>query len=73
MEGHEVDFVWRRQRLIVETDGWQAHGTRGAFERDRRRDAELLVAGWRVLRISYARLELSRTGSRRELAGALGA
>ena len=55
--GYEADFVWREQRLIVETDGWQAHGTRSAFERDRRRDADLLAAGWRVFRISYARLE----------------
>jgi len=39
IQGYEVDFLWREQRLIVETDGWQAHGTRGAFERDRRRDA----------------------------------
>jgi very-short-patch-repair endonuclease len=57
IEGHTVDFVWREQRLVVETDGWAAHGTRGAFERDRRRDADLLAAGWRVLRISYERLE----------------
>ena len=41
----------------METDGWRAHGTRGAFERDRRRDAELMATGWRVLRISYAQLE----------------
>jgi hypothetical protein len=27
------------------------------IERDRRRDADLLAAGWRVLRVSYARLE----------------
>jgi very-short-patch-repair endonuclease len=57
VEGYEADFVWREQRLIVETDGWAAHGTRGAFERDRRRDADLLAAGWRVLRVSYDRLE----------------
>jgi very-short-patch-repair endonuclease len=56
IEGKEVDFAWHDQRLIVETDGWSAHGTRGAFERDRRRDAELVAAGWRVLRVSYARL-----------------
>jgi very-short-patch-repair endonuclease len=57
VEGYTADFVWREQHLIVETDGWEAHGTRAAFERDRRRDADLLAAGWRVLRISYARLE----------------
>ena len=55
--GYEVDFVWRAQRLIVETDGWAAHGTRTAFEHDRRRDADLLAAGWRVLRVSYGRIE----------------
>jgi very-short-patch-repair endonuclease len=53
---YEVDFLWRDSRLIVEVDGWAAHGTRGAFERDRRRDADLLAAGWRVLRISWERL-----------------
>ena len=57
VEGYEVDFVWRAQRLIVETDGWAAHGTRTAFEHDRRRDADLLAAGWRVLRVSYGRIE----------------
>ena len=56
VQGHEVDFLWRDSRLVVEVDGWAAHGTRGAFERDRRRDADLLAAGWRVLRISWERL-----------------
>jgi very-short-patch-repair endonuclease len=36
VEGYTVDFAWREQRLIAETDGWQAHGTKQAFERDRR-------------------------------------
>jgi very-short-patch-repair endonuclease len=57
IEGCEVDFAWPDRRLIVETDGWAAHGTRGAFERDRRRDAQLVAAGWRVLRVSFARLD----------------
>ena len=57
IEGYTVDFVWRDQWLIVETGGWAAHGTRTAFERDRRRDADLLAAGWRLLRVIYARLE----------------
>jgi very-short-patch-repair endonuclease len=54
--GHEVDFLWPAARLIVETDGHRFHGTRRAFEQDRRRDAELLVAGYRVVRITYRRL-----------------
>lgn len=40
---------------MVETDSWQAHGTDSAFEDDRRRDAELIDAGWTVLRITHDR------------------
>jgi Protein of unknown function (DUF559) len=54
--GVEVDFLWRTQRLIVETDGRQAHGTSRAFERDRRRDQRLLCSGWNVVRISWRQL-----------------
>ena len=54
--GHEVDFHWREQRLVVEIDGFRFHSSRGAFERDRRRDAELQSAGLRVLRITWRQL-----------------
>jgi len=54
--GYEVDFVWPEARLIVEADGWTAHGRRSAFERDRVRDAALQVAGWRVVRLTWRRL-----------------
>jgi very-short-patch-repair endonuclease len=52
----EVDFMWRRERLIVEVDGWASHRTYAAFERDRRRDAALENDGWRVLRFTWRRL-----------------
>jgi len=48
-----VDFLWRAERLVVETDGHRRHGTRAAFERDRRRDGDLLVAGYRVVRFTW--------------------
>lgn len=51
--GFEVDFHWPSARLVVETDGHDHHGTRPAFERDRRRDASLTVAGWRVVRFTW--------------------
>jgi very-short-patch-repair endonuclease len=44
----EVDFCWPSDRVIVETDGYETHRTRAAFESDRRRDAALQVDGWRV-------------------------
>ena len=51
--GHEVDFLWPDHRLVVETDGAATHLTATAFEHDRRRDAELLLAGYRVVRFTW--------------------
>jgi hypothetical protein len=48
-----VDFLWRAERLVVETDGWAFHRSRAAFERDRRRDQVLELAGYRVLRFTW--------------------
>ena len=48
-----ADFQWRERRLVVETDGWETHRTRVGFERDRRNDLRLNVAGWRVLRTTW--------------------
>jgi very-short-patch-repair endonuclease len=48
----EVDFLWRDRKLIVETDGWQAHGGRLAFEEDRARDVDLILLGYEVVRFT---------------------
>ena len=56
VDGLEVDFLWRAQRVIVETDGREDHGTPTAFERDRERDERLTVLGYRVVRFSYRRV-----------------
>jgi len=50
--GHEVDFFWPEHRLIVETDGAATHLTATAFENDRKRDAELTILGYRVVRFT---------------------
>jgi hypothetical protein len=47
------DFAWFGQQVIVETDGFSAHGTRQAFRRDRRRDRILSLAGWQVVRFTW--------------------
>lgn len=54
--GLEVDFLWREQRLVVEVDGFNYHGSRSAMLRDYRRDAALLAAGFRVLRLAAAQV-----------------
>jgi very-short-patch-repair endonuclease len=47
-----VDFLWRARRLVVEVDGFGAHGTRSAFEADRARDAQLTM-GFDVVRFTW--------------------
>ncbi|HET7047649.1 MAG TPA: DUF559 domain-containing protein, partial [Solirubrobacteraceae bacterium] len=54
--GYVVDVVWPDQRLIVEVDGYAYHSHRAAFERDRRRDQQLIAAGYRVIRITWIQL-----------------
>jgi very-short-patch-repair endonuclease len=56
VEGYEVDLLWRDRRLIVEVDGFAFHSTRAAFERDRRRDAELQAHGYRVVRFTWRQI-----------------
>jgi very-short-patch-repair endonuclease len=48
-----VDFLWRDQRLIVETDGYRFHRGRSAFEGDRARDVELKLRGYEVVRFTH--------------------
>jgi very-short-patch-repair endonuclease len=57
VHGYEVDFYWRQSGLVLEIDGYAFHGTRAAFERDRRKDAKLRAAGIAVLRATWRQLE----------------
>lgn len=56
LHGYRVDFVWLEQRLIIEVDGYQFHGHRSAFERDRRKDQVLTAAGYRVVHVTWLQL-----------------
>lgn len=53
VDGMELDFVWRASKVVVETDGYQFHGNRIAFEEDRKRDLRLRALGYQVVRLSY--------------------
>lgn len=50
-----VDFLWRRERLIVETDSYATHGGTIAFEDDRARDMYLRRFGSAVHHFSERR------------------
>jgi very-short-patch-repair endonuclease len=52
----ECDCLWPGHGLIVELDGWAAHGTAAAFERDRMRDRVLQAHGWRLARVTWRQL-----------------
>jgi very-short-patch-repair endonuclease len=54
--GHEVDLYWPDHRLVVEFDGWSTHSSRTAFESDRLKDAALMLAGERVMRVTGRQL-----------------
>lgn len=56
LHGHLVDVFWPEERLIVEFDGWGAHGHRLAFDKDRKRDQKLVAAGYRVIRVTDRQL-----------------
>lgn len=51
-----LDFVYVPQRLAIECDGFEVHGTRDAFERDAVRRSRLAAAGWRVVHVTFAQL-----------------
>jgi very-short-patch-repair endonuclease len=52
-----IDLAYPEHRLGIELDGYAWHQGRGSFENDRRRDLELGLLGWRVLRFTKPMLE----------------
>jgi very-short-patch-repair endonuclease len=79
----EVDLLWDDERFVVEADSRRHHATEVAFERDRKRDLDLLEVHYEVLRVTWrqvedepervfavVRSELERRGERRRKDGA---
>ena len=57
LHGYKADMYWPLHALVVEFDGWQAHGHRHAFESNRKRDQIMVANGIRVLRVTDRHLE----------------
>lgn len=53
----EVDFLWREERVVVETDSFAYHRGSVAFEDDHARDLDLRDAAFTVLRFTERQLE----------------
>lgn len=67
-EQFEIDFLWRRQRLAVETDGGKYHDNPEAERRDARRNESLSKAGYRIWRLRWDDLERRPADTMAELA-----
>jgi hypothetical protein len=57
IHGFELDCYWPEFRFAVELDVFETHGSRAAFERDRRRQEDLLLVGIGMTRVTGPRLE----------------
>ena len=68
-----ADFMWRAQRLVVETDGAKFHRTWQARVRDSDRDQRLILFNWRPFRVTWTQLARRPAELARRLTAALGA
>ncbi|HVP03587.1 MAG TPA: type IV toxin-antitoxin system AbiEi family antitoxin domain-containing protein [Solirubrobacteraceae bacterium] len=66
-----ADFLWREQRVILESDGDAVHATPGARRADARRDRDLARRGYRTLRATTEELHHRPHELARRLRGAL--
>jgi very-short-patch-repair endonuclease len=53
----EVDFYWPKSELVVEVDAYSTHSSPWAFERDRKKTAELEELGMKVHRVTKRRID----------------
>lgn len=65
---YELDAYWPEFRFAVELDLFETHGSRAAFERDRRRQEELKLLGVEMIRITKPRLDREPQAVLRNLA-----
>jgi very-short-patch-repair endonuclease len=50
---YELDVAFPTERIAIEVDGWAWHSDVERFRRDRRRQNDLVLAGWTVLRFTW--------------------
>jgi very-short-patch-repair endonuclease len=67
----ELDACWPDLRFAVELDLFETHGSRAAFERDRRRQEELKLLGIEMIRITAPRMKREPEAVIRNLAALL--
>lgn len=53
----EIDFLWRKERLVIETDSFAYHRGSVSFEDDHARDLDLRQRGYTVLRFTDKQID----------------
>ena len=66
-----LDFAWPSLRIVCECDGFEHHGSRLAWKRDRGRLAAIEAAGWRIVHVTWADVTREPDQTRDRLALAL--
>lgn len=61
LHGHERDLVWRDRRVVAELDGREHHDRDDAYERDTRRDTDLVARGWTIARFTWRQVVNDQT------------
>lgn len=69
--GHQVDAVFEEERVAVELDGRETHGTPAAVVTDRRRELEIRGAGFSLVRYSNEQVTRTPEITARDLASEL--
>jgi hypothetical protein len=69
--GGRVDGLYGAERLVIELDGRRWHTRAADFDADRRRDRELTLAGYRLLRFSWPDITTDPDGVARQVREAL--
>jgi hypothetical protein len=68
-----LDIAWPALRCGIEVDGMGYHSARDHLDRDQRRHNALVLAGWRVLRVGWYRVEADAAAFIREVRALLAA
>jgi very-short-patch-repair endonuclease len=68
---YEVDFLWREQKVVVETDGGRFHDNPAAGARDSERNRALVAAGCTIPRLGWEDLRDRPDQTMREIAALL--
>ena len=69
---YRVDRAWPAHRVAVEADGFQHHGKRLEWKRDRQRIAAIEAMQWRIVHVTWDDVTRQPTQTLDRIAFALG-